>query len=409
MVFFGRFNLVMAQRKAGYKRGQKYIKNLRLYTVQKSGHCYWRLRTPHPSGTGFLERQFSDQAQAVTAFELARIEHGNHGLAASQLGAKERGDALAALDILRPFGVSLVRAAEYYAGRHRNITESETVEGAVSALLVAKAKKRSRYRKDLKNRLERFALDFGQRKIAEIERPEIIAWLSGLGVEPITRDSYRLRLSTLWGFARLHHWTIENIIREIPIESGGSEGTIEILSVEELARLLVAASPETLPYWIFGAFCGLRSAEIERLEWKDVQWAADQIVVQPPKSKTASRRSIRIRPNALRWLAPYRTQRVGPVIPRGLRKRLERDRTNAKIETWKPNALRHSFCSYALEAEKDLKTLAYEMGHTDPDLLYRHYREMVTPEAAKKYWNLIPIEGPAESNIVELKDVAAAP
>lgn len=151
-----------------------------------------------------------------------------------------------------------------------------------------------------------------------------------------------------------------------------------------------AASAQTLPYWVLGAFCGLRSSEIERLSWGDVQWEAKQVVVPALKSKTASRRSVRLRPNALRWLAPYSGQHIGAVTPKGLRKRLERDRAGAGIQTWKVNALRHSFCSYALEAEKDLKTLAYEMGHTDPDLLYRHYREMVSPVAAKKYWNLVP-------------------
>src|SRR4029077_4899466 len=175
----------------------------------------------------------------------------------------------------------------------------------------------------------------------------------------------------------------------IPTESDG-EGTIGILTVEELARLLSAASFETLPYWVFGAFCGLRSSEIERLNWQDVKWEAKQVVVPALKSKTASRRSVRLRPNALRWLASYRRGHIGAVIPKGLRKRLERDRAGAKIETWKPNALRHSFCSYALEAEKDLKTLASEMGHTDPDLLYRHYREMVSSVAARKYWSLVP-------------------
>ncbi len=284
--------------------------------------------------------------------------------------------------------MSLLEAAKDYVARHRNISESKSLKDAVAALLAAKGRKRPRYLKDLKNRLERFAREFGERKMAEIERPEIMAWLGNLGVEPLTRDSYRLRLVTLWEFARLQHWTSENIIREIPIESSG-EGTIGILTVEELARCLSAASAQTLPYWVLGAFCGLRSSELERLDWGDVQWEAKQVIVPALKSKTASRRSVRLRPNALRWLSPYRRS-FGALTPKGLRWRLKRDRALAQIETWKPNALRHSFCSYALEAEKDLKTLAYEMGHTDPDLLYRHYREMVGSLAAKKYWSLVP-------------------
>src|SRR5690348_14844366 len=97
----------MTRGKTGYRRGQKYVKNLRLYAVHKNGRSYWRLRTPAPSGSGFSERQFSSEAQALTAFEAAYIQHQNHGVSAGTLGVKERGDALSARDILRPFGVSL--------------------------------------------------------------------------------------------------------------------------------------------------------------------------------------------------------------------------------------------------------------------------------------------------------------
>jgi hypothetical protein len=32
--------------------------------------------------------------------------------------------------------------------------------------------------------------------------------------------------------------------------------------------------------------------------------------------------------------------------------------------------------------------LALELGHTKQDLLFRHYRELVKPEQAEKYWNI---------------------
>ena len=126
-------------------------------------------------GRGFSERQFSSEAEALTAFETAYIGHHNHGLAASQLSTKERGDALAALEILRPFGVSLAQAAESYAAHHENIRESKLVKDAVQELLQAKKQDglSKRYNKDLKNRLSRFVQSFGSRKIAELSVNEI--------------------------------------------------------------------------------------------------------------------------------------------------------------------------------------------------------------------------------------------
>jgi len=47
--------------------------------------------------------------------------------------------------------------------------------------------------------------------------------------------------------------------------------------------------------------------------------------------------------------------------------------------------LRHGFASYHLAHFKDAAKLALELGHNDQELLFRHYRELVKPEAAAKY------------------------
>ena len=129
-----------------------------MYEVHKNGRTYWRLRTPDPGGTGFSERQFVNEAQAQGAFNLAYIQYTNHGLKAGSLGAKERGDAIAALDILLPFGASLADAAKYYSLHHTNILDSKPVRDVVAELLRAKKQDglSPRYIKDLRNRLERF-------------------------------------------------------------------------------------------------------------------------------------------------------------------------------------------------------------------------------------------------------------
>jgi integrase len=394
----------MARRTTGYRRGQKYVKNLRLYVVDKNGRSYWRLRTPDPSGTGFRERQFSSEAQALTAFEAAYVQHQNHGVSAGAFGVKERGDALAARDILRAFGVSLIEAAKYYAAHHQNIRESKLVEDAVAELL--RAKKQDglsvRYCKDLRNRLGRFVASFGERKIAELSVEEIDSWLRHLGVGALTRNTFAQRLSVLFSFALTRHWCTENLVAEIEKAKwiGPEPG---ILTPEQFARLLEAASPQTLPYWAIGGFAGLRSAELERLEWQDIDFEASLVEVTRSKSKTASRRHIEIRPALAAWLAPYRGRGSGKVCPRNLRKRLELDREHAGINSWPANALRHSFASYHLEYFKKPGTLTVEMGHTDEDLVSRFYRQRVRPDAAIKWWSLLPplrAESSDASNIV---------
>jgi integrase len=107
------------------------------------------------------------------------------------------------------------------------------------------------------------------------------------------------------------------------------------------------------------------------------------------KAKTASRRFVQIKDNLAAWLEPY-IGRVGKVCPSNLRKLLEADRTAAGLQTRPSNVLRHGFASYHLAHFNDAAKLALELGHTDQELIFRHYRELVKPEQAEKYWNIRP-------------------
>jgi integrase len=63
----------------------------------------------------------------------------------------------------------------------------------------------------------------------------------------------------------------------------------------------------------------------------------------------------------------------------------------AGITEWPDNALRHSFASYHVAHFKDAKALALEMGHTDSGILFNHYRALVKPKEAARYWNIRPL------------------
>jgi integrase len=388
----------------GYKRGQKHVRNLRLYQVHKNGRRYWRLRTPDPCGTGYLERQFSAEAEALTAFDLAYVQYVNHGVRAGSISARNRQDAEAALDILAPFGgVSLAEAAKFYAAHHANILSGKTVALAVGELLKAKEQDNlsHRYQKDLRNRLSRFVESFGTRKIAEFSASEIDSWLRDLDLGPLSRNTFRLRLSALFEFARRRRWCASNPLTEVEkAKWKGAEP--EVLSPEQFARLLENANPQTLPYWLIGGFAGLRTAELERLEWSDIDFEHQLVEVTRSKSKTASRRHVTIRPALMAWLEPYRGQLTGKVCPPNLRKLLEADRVRAGLTDWPPNGLRHSFASYALECFKDPGTLTIEMGHTDPDLVWRFYRRRVRSEAARAWWSIMPPTSPS-ANMIEAR------
>jgi integrase len=419
-----------------------------------NGEIYWQInllsKKENRDGREVLIRQrktFRDHDEAKTAADQARIAAKNSGKNAFAIPDRLRTDALAAAKELEPFGVTVLEAAKFYADHLRRVRTSEKVERVVEELLTAKGNDnlRPRYLSDLKARLNRFSESFGERPIASITSGELDKWLRSLGVQPGTRNSIRLRLGVLFSYAIEQGWCQENPVRKVKKVKASS--TPEILTPAEFARLLEAASEETLPYWLIGGFAGLRRAEIERLEWKDIHfdpakyrasihaqaltggdkkavenakkaieaWRQSALIeVSALKAKTASRRFVQIQDNLAAWLEPY-IGRTGLVCPQNLRKLLESDRTNTgiwtepenqakdtpkterqsgKLKPWPSNGLRHSFASYHLGHFQNAALLALELGHTNQEITFRHYRELVTPEAAKKYWDIRPVVQP---------------
>jgi hypothetical protein len=56
---------------------------------------------------------------------------------------------------------------------------------------------------------------------------------------------------------------------------------------------------------------------------------------------------------------------------------------------WPRNVTRHCFVSYHLAGFQNAGKTALEAGHSE-QMLFAHYRELVTPEAAAEYWNILP-------------------
>ena len=79
-------------------------------------------------------------------------------------------------------------------------------------------------------------------------------------------------------------------------------GKVSILTSEQTAKLLEVAHEEIVAALAIGAFAGLRRAELERLDWREVHMAENLIEACADKAKTARRRFIKIQPNLAEWL-----------------------------------------------------------------------------------------------------------
>ena len=101
------------------------------------------------------------------------------------------------------------------------------------------------------------------------------------------------------------------------------------------------------------------------------------------KAKTAMRCTVSLSENLSRWLtiAPRNGTRVWPHGKPRFFEALRNAAASACI-TWKQNALRHSFISYRLAELQDVNRVALEAGNS-PQMTFRHYGELATPEQSK--------------------------
>ena len=309
---------------------------------------------------------------------------------------------------------NLQAAAKFYAARHKQITPKRVADVVTELMMVKESRGASvRYIGDLHSRLTRFAEAF-VKDAGNVTTAEIQEWLDGLQLSPQSYTNFRTVLHLLFGFAVARGYASDNPVEDVErVRVRG--GDVEIFTPVEIARLLAAASPEYLPCIAVGAFAGLRSAEIERLEWQDIDLAGRLITVAASKSKTASRRIVPIHDNLAQWLAPYagREGKLWPHSSIGFYKAQEATAAATAIAaddgkgikaqkavTWKANALRHSYASYRFALTGDAGRVAGELGNSAA-VVHRHYRELVKPADAERWFAIRP-EAPA--NVLAMPD-----
>jgi integrase len=368
----------------------------KLSKVKVNGRGFWCVTWPK-IGKGRNRQFFKDKTEAETVLQQKLIEQENYGTSGLSFNDRQRAEYSECADVLRPFGETIRGAVNFYLPHLHASKRTCTAQELVNELLKVKEADGAseRYLSDLRSRLTQFSESFNDQPVAEITSPQIDEWLRSLSdketgkrLAPVTRNNFRRVLIVAFNFARERGYCVGNPARA-SARAKVIETVIGILTVDETARLLESASAELVPYIAIGAFAGLRRAELERLDWKEVDLQSNLIEVTARKAKSARRRFVRIQPNLARWLRPF-AQLSGSVTPSNYRELLDAARNAAGIQEWPQNALRHSFASYHLARFNDAAALALELGHTSAHLVFQHYRQLVKPKQAERYWKIIP-------------------
>jgi integrase len=332
-----------------------------------------------------------EEAQSFASFKNAELK--TKGIEAAEFPTAWRIQAQEAIEALQPFGKSIRDAVQHYVAHLRASERSCSAEELVKQLLKAKTADGAgeRHLSDLESRLSYFSAKFDGQVITTITTKDVDAYLRELPVAPVTRNHHRNVLVQAFNFAITNGYTTENPAAKAAKAKvvGGRPG---ILTVEQASALACNSTAEILPFFAIGLFAGLRRAELARLDWAEVDFESGLIQVTAEKSKTATRRFVTMQPNLHQWLLPLR-QLKGPIVaPENFRQLFNHTRVLAGITEWPENAMRHSFASYHLAAFKNAAATALELGHHDSRVTFAHYRELVKPREAARYWKLKPIK-----------------
>jgi integrase len=335
-------------------------------------------------------RFFTSKAEAETFARQVNTEIANKGREGAEFPTWLRVMAEECNARLEQFGKTLEDATNDYVKRLEGAQKSCSAAELVEEIRRRKEKDGAskRHLEDLRNRLNVFAEHFDGRQVADIETRDITEWLDSLNVKAITRNNYLRLVVTALNYAKDHGYVSQNVASKIQKAKERSQPP-GILTPEQTARLLETAEGDMLAYCAIGAFAGLRRAEIERLDWSEIDFENGLIRVEADKAKTGQKRFVQMLPNLRDWLLPIR-QLSGLVIGDQFSRRFVATRKAAGIHDWPDNALRHSFASYHLAHFQNAASTALELGHHDSRITFAHYRELVRPKDAGRYWNIRP-------------------
>jgi integrase len=169
--------------------------------------------------------------------------------------------------------------------------------------------------------------------------------------------------------------------------------------VEKMLRHAQQNEPELLISLIVGFWAGLRSAEIDRLQFKSVVLDDPQPHVFVPAAITKSKepRTVPLSENAIAWLQWFFTNVRQPQPEERLMQgwtpnklRAAQNRAIGLDAKWVHNCKRHCFASYWLALHRNLNELVLLLGHTTPAMARRHYLGAATYTDAQANFGIRP-------------------
>ena len=266
------------------------------------------------------------------------------------------------------------------------IEESPPLHAVIKELIQAKrnANRRERYVDELLRVLKIFCTGREDVPVNSISPSDLEEFIQQRSSTVSTRATLISRFAALFGFAERRGYLSHNPVKRlerIAIDPRPPR-ILTPAEADELLNITLKHEPQMLAYIVLGLFAGIRSAELDRIKWEDVEIERGFVRIDASASKVRKRRLVTLEPVAVHWLRKV-THFV--ISPEKKSRRLQVIGWRMGWQTWEHNILRHSAASFLISLHKDAGLVSTMLGNS-PAILLSRYTELVSPEDSEQFW-----------------------
>lgn len=228
----------------------------------------------------------------------------------------------------------------------------------------------------------------------DVEPQELETWMRTLpGKSQTTSAMWHRYVKAFFNYCFRMHWVARDpsTVLETPKAAVGRA----ILSPAQMRQLLKAEmEPWMRVCLLLGGFAGLRTEEMARMNWEDIDTKTGQIHIRPGVMKDSGgfdQRIVDFTPPLKRRKRLFPKKLKGKLMPVEVSvfQRYRRELVKGLgWAGWPDNCLRHSFATYHLAQSKNASSTAFQMGHTSPGMVLRVYAVPSKKADARAWWAL---------------------
>jgi integrase len=351
-------------------------------------------------------RYFHSREDAEKDLARKRKEREREGAWFALLPDTEKADLYAGYREMKVRGLTIRQLLDTHATLAHPKKSKSLHEALVELLEVKKvANRRHNYIKGLRCYLTSFIAGREELPVDKIHVGDIERWFVERKEMPNTRRASVGRLSSFFSYCERRGYITANPIKKLEAVTI-DRGRPDILTLDESRRLLhwcMTREPRALGYFAVALFFGTRPEEIATLTWKDFDLDRKRLTIDKSKVRGDGRwRILELPDNLVEFLkiskdakGKFKFQhRDRTRLHRGLTKAIFSDKRKAYFAAkwgtrWPHDIVRHTGASYLVALHQDEPKVALMMM-TSVGMLRKHYRNLVTPEDARAYFEMTP-------------------